>query len=192
MRPGKQPPAQSAITVKSGHTGVTRGENRANIAGMRARARQLGLRVVPGSAGREQGAEQGRYSHVTELRPSQPALQPIGTGDPSGTTRDIPLDELYSRYAPYVAAIAMRILGREGEVNDLVQDVFATAVRRLRRREQHAEIRSWLAKVTVHQSLHQLRLRAFWGLFDLAEAPNYEKVPDPRADPEERRMVAEV
>jgi RNA polymerase sigma-70 factor, ECF subfamily len=161
---------------------------------MRARAQQLGLRVLPGDAKPEGAAEQKRDSHITGLRP--PSIAPVerstGNDPESGAPRDIPLDELYSRYAPYVAAIAMRILGREGEVHDLVQDVFATAVRRLRRREQHAEIRSWLAKVTVHRSLHQLRLRAFWAIFDLAEAPNYERIPDPRADPEEKRMIAEV
>jgi RNA polymerase sigma-70 factor, ECF subfamily len=163
---------------------------------MRARARQLGLRVVPGDAEPEGAAEQKRDSHITGLRPPSriaPVEPPSGNDpEPGATTRDIPLDELYARYAPYVAAIAMRILGREGEVHDLVQDVFTTAVRRLRRREQHAEIRSWLAKVTVHRSLHQLRMRAFWAIFDLAEAPNYERIPDPRADPEEKRMIAEV
>jgi RNA polymerase sigma-70 factor, ECF subfamily len=159
---------------------------------MPARARQLGLRVVPGAEAPDAPVSE-RHSRITELRPPASAPEPPQNDDQEpGAPRDIPLDELYSRYAPYVAAIAMRILGREGEVHDLVQDVFATAVRRLRRREQHAEIRSWLAKVTVHRSLHQLRLRAFWALFDLAEAPNYERIPDPRADPEEKRMIAEV
>jgi len=35
---------------------------------------------------------------------------------------------LYKRFAPYVAAIASRILGRETEVEDVVQDVFIAAL----------------------------------------------------------------
>lgn len=40
----------------------------------------------------------------------------------------IPLEDLYHRFAPYVAAIAGRILGRESEVEDVVQDVFVAAL----------------------------------------------------------------
>jgi RNA polymerase sigma-70 factor (ECF subfamily) len=111
---------------------------------------------------------------------------------PTPDDGEIPLEELYERYASYVAAIAMRILGREGEVDDLVQDVFAMAVRGLRRRREHVEIRSWLATVTVRRSMYQLRRRAFWGLLDLAEEPNYDKVADPGADAEQRQLVSEI
>ena len=41
--------------------------------------------------------------------------EPIDVGD---------LDALYRRYAPYVGAVATRLLGRDSEVDDLVQDVF--------------------------------------------------------------------
>jgi DNA-directed RNA polymerase specialized sigma24 family protein len=40
-------------------------------------------------------------------------------------------DALYRRYAPYVAAIAARILGRDHELDDLVQDAFVNALRGL-------------------------------------------------------------
>src|SRR5687767_273413 len=64
---------------------------------------------------------------------------------------DRSLESLYDRYAPYIAAIATRILGRESEIEDVVQDVFASAVRGLRRREDDREIKSWLATVTVRR-----------------------------------------
>src|SRR5690349_8645681 len=44
------------------------------------------------------------------------------------TTGRVDLDELYRRYAPYVAVIATRILGRDDELDDLVQDVFLGAL----------------------------------------------------------------
>lgn len=109
-----------------------------------------------------------------------------------GTAAEIPLEALYARYAPYVAAIAMRILGRESEVEDLVQDVFATAVRGLRRRRNHAEIKRWLATVTVRRSMRRLRLLALWSWVDLDDAPQWERIADPVAGPDERRLVAQV
>ena len=109
-----------------------------------------------------------------------------------GSGADIPLEALYARYAPYVAAIAMRILGRESEVEDLVQDVFATAVRGLRRRRNHPEIKRWLATVTVRRSMHRLRVIALWSWIDLDEQPVWERIADPRASADERRLVAQV
>jgi RNA polymerase sigma-70 factor (ECF subfamily) len=109
-----------------------------------------------------------------------------------GTSAEIPLEALYARYAPYVAAIGMRILGRESEIEDLVQDVFATAVRGLRRRRNHAEIKRWLATVTVRRSVRRLRVLALWSWMDLDEEPSWERIADPDVGPEERRLVARV
>jgi RNA polymerase sigma-70 factor (ECF subfamily) len=109
-----------------------------------------------------------------------------------GTSAEIPLEALYARYAPYVAAIAMRILGRESEVEDLVQDVFATAVRGLKRRRNHVEIKRWLATVTVRRSIRRLRVLALWSLVNLDEEANTERIADPNASAEERRLVAHV
>jgi RNA polymerase sigma-70 factor (ECF subfamily) len=105
---------------------------------------------------------------------------------------DAGLDALYQRYAPYVAAIATRILGREAEVEDVVQDVFASAVRGLSRREDHRAIKSWLATVTVRRSVRQLRVRSLWSLFDLADEPSYERLADPGAETGERELIEDV
>jgi RNA polymerase sigma-70 factor (ECF subfamily) len=129
------------------------------------------LRVVP-------PAEQGQ---LVDLRPS---------GPPSDA--DLPLEDLYRRFAPYVAAIASRILGRESEVEDVVQDVFMAALSGLKKRDELLQAKGWFATVTVRSSMRKLRARALWSLFDLAEPPQYERLADPAAGPEERRMLAEV
>jgi RNA polymerase sigma-70 factor (ECF subfamily) len=106
--------------------------------------------------------------------------------------RDLTLEALYEDYASYVGAVASRLLGRAGEVEDVVQDVFASAVRGLRRREDDREIKGWLAKVTVRRCLRQLRTRRLWGLLDSGPAPSYENLAEPSAGPEERQLVSEV
>ncbi|MCG8555807.1 MAG: sigma-70 family RNA polymerase sigma factor [Proteobacteria bacterium] len=102
------------------------------------------------------------------------------------------LDNLYRRYAPYVASVASRLLGREAEVEDVVQEVFAAASTGLRRRTSHAEVRGWLATVTVRMSRRQLGRRRFWSWFQLAAEPSYERLAQPGASPEEQRMISEL
>lgn len=109
-----------------------------------------------------------------------------------GTSADIPLDALYARYAPYVAAIAMRILGRESEVEDLVQDVFAISVRGLRRRKNHGEIKRWLATVTVRRSMRRLRMLALWSWMDLDDETHWDEIADDGVGADERRLIAQV
>jgi RNA polymerase sigma-70 factor (ECF subfamily) len=124
-------------------------------------------------------------SPSVKLRLVSPASPPPGRREPT-------LEALYADYASYVGAVASRLLGRAGEVDDIVQDVFALAVRGLRRRDDEREIKGWLAKVTVRRCLRQLRVRRLWGLLDSTPAPSYERLADPAAGPEERRLVSEV
>jgi RNA polymerase sigma-70 factor (ECF subfamily) len=128
--------------------------------------------------------------------PADPAPFAHGGSDEPPASREEPttpdLETLYERYAPYVAAVASRILGRAAEVEDVVQDVFAVAVRGLTRREDAGEIKGWFAKVTVRRCLRQLRFRKIWALVDLAADPSYDRLADPGAGPEERQLVIEV
>lgn len=102
------------------------------------------------------------------------------------------IEDLYVRFAPYVARIASKILGREGEVQDVVQDVFTAAVGGLRTRREVHQVKGWLAKVAVRISMRKLRARSFWRLFDLDEAPRYDRIADPAAGPFEAQLVSEV
>lgn len=141
-----------------------------------------------------------RSSPALRVVPSFPEVAPPSVlgGDGADDARasdvqvDLPLSELYVRFAPYVAAIASRILGRASEVEDVVQDVFASAVVGLRRRDALISVRSWLATVTVRSAMKQLRRRALWSYLDLAEPAQYGELVDPGADPEERQLVIEV
>jgi RNA polymerase sigma-70 factor (ECF subfamily) len=118
-----------------------------------------------------------------------PILQENG---PQTAPAQLSMDAVYARFAPYVAAIASRILGRQVEVQDVVQDVFAVALRGLARREDTGQIKRWLATVTVRHATAKLRERALWQLFDKGDATDYVALADPGATPEERQMIEEV
>ncbi len=111
---------------------------------------------------------------------------------PEAPDAPVTLEALYEDYAPYVGAVASRILGRAGEVDDVIQEVFEVAIRGLRRREEMHEIKGWLAKVTVRRCIRQLRFRRIWAMVDLAAHPSYERLAEPGAGPEEQRLVSEV
>lgn len=102
------------------------------------------------------------------------------------------LELLYERYATYVGALASRMLGRVVEVDDVVQEVFASAATSLRRRDNEQEVRGWFAKVTVRRCMRQLRVRALWRVVSLDEDPSYERLAAPDASEGERHLITEV
>jgi RNA polymerase sigma-70 factor, ECF subfamily len=74
---------------------------------------------------------------------------------------------VYRRYAAYVAAVAQRLLGRDDEVDDTVQEVFLIAVRGLSGVRDPEAIKGWLARIAVRVARRRLRarrLRTFLGL----------------------------
>ena len=69
------------------------------------------------------------------------------------------LTELFRRYAPYVSTIGLRLLGRDDELDDLVQDVFIEAQRGLHGLRAPDAIKGWLARITVRRATRRLRAR---------------------------------
>jgi RNA polymerase sigma-70 factor (ECF subfamily) len=118
-----------------------------------------------------------RVSHVTGL-------------EPDATPHD--LDGLFRRYSPYVAAIAHRLLGRDDEVDDTIQEVFLAAVRGLHALRDPAAIRAWLARVTVRSARQRLRKRRLRGFLGLDEPTSYEAVIDRSASAEQRALIARL
>ncbi len=116
-------------------------------------------------------------------------VHPPVEGDP---TEPLSLDDAFRRYAPYVAKIGLRILGRSDEVDDLVQDVFLAAHRGIARLRSPEAVRGWLATVAVRCARRRLRLRAWKSLLGLEAAPGYEELADPSASPEDRAIIARV
>src|SRR5258708_19337436 len=76
---------------------------------------------------------------------------------------------LFSRYSAYVARLAARLLGSgDSEVDDVVQDVFWLASRRLAKIPDLVQARGWLATVTTRLVRRRLARRRFRALFHSA------------------------
>ena len=102
------------------------------------------------------------------------------------------LGALYTRYAPYVGAIALRLTGRPHEVDDLVQDVFLAAHSGLLRRDNDNEIKGWLARVTVRLSKRRLQALRIRGFFGVGDQPQFERIASADANPEHRALLAAI
>lgn len=98
----------------------------------------------------------------------------------------------FKRYAPYVAKIGMRILGRREELDDFVQDVFLSVHRHLPTLREPAALKGWLAKVAVREAMHRLRRRKLRSMLGLGGHPDYEAVADSAASPEQRALLSRV
>lgn len=102
-------------------------------------------------------------------------------------------DAMYLRYAPYVAAVGIRLLGRDDEVEDLVQDVFVQVMRSLGQLREAGAFKGWLAQITVRAATRRLRQRNLRrALLGAPAEAHYEALCASSSTPEERALVAQV
>ena len=118
------------------------------------------------------------------IAPEDPALP---AGSPPAT-----LEEAFRRYSRYVASIAIRILGRASDVDDVVQEVFIDAMSGLAGLREPAAIKGWLGTVTVRCASRRLRRRRLRGFLGMDQAPDYALVADTGATPEQRALLSRV
>ena len=71
-------------------------------------------------------------------------------------------DEIIARYAPDLAALANRLLGWPGDVDDLLQDVFLAAFVGLKKFRCQSTLRTWLFTITINKCrTHRLKKKLF-------------------------------
>lgn len=102
------------------------------------------------------------------------------------------IESLYRSHASYVAGIALRLLGRDAEVDDVVQDVFLSAWKGIGALRDPGAVKGWLATVTVRVARRKLRMRRVKQFFRFDDDPQYENVPAPGASADERVLLAKI
>ncbi|MBL9037300.1 MAG: sigma-70 family RNA polymerase sigma factor [Archangium sp.] len=99
--------------------------------------------------------------------------------------------EVYQRYSRYVASLAFHLMGRDADVNDVVQDVFVAAIEGMDRIRAPAALKGWLATLTVRMARRRLQRRRLVSLFGFDEGPPFEPA-STAASPEQRALLAQV
>jgi RNA polymerase sigma-70 factor (ECF subfamily) len=68
-------------------------------------------------------------------------------------------EALFRRHAPMVNGLAFRLLGRDDDLDEVVQDVFVEALAALGSLREPAAFRSWLGTIVVHRVRLHIRRR---------------------------------
>ena len=108
---------------------------------------------------------------VTMVRPealggmSAPLSAPVASG---GRVEGAAFEALYAKHARYVAGVVHRLMGDDGELDDIVQETFVDAIEGLSRLVDPSATRAWLVTVAVRRTRRVLARRrrrmmfAFW------------------------------
>jgi RNA polymerase sigma-70 factor (ECF subfamily) len=100
-------------------------------------------------------------------------------------------EALFERYSGYVAAVAARLLGSEdSDLDDVVQEVFWLASRRIAKIPDLIQARGWLATVTTRVVRRKLMRRRFRALFHAA--PRRLEAPTGGATAEEYALISRL
>jgi len=136
--------------------------------------------------------------HESTMKPKLQLVPPLQLVPASATPLALPIDPsdfdgLYRRYASYVAVVAMRLIGRDAEIDDVVQDVFLQALRGLSQLRDPAAIKSWLARVTVRVAVRRLRKRKLLLALHLDTAGfDYEQIASPDTTLDQKALLAKT
>lgn len=113
----------------------------------------------------------------------------VAAGDPPAPTQDFHV--FFRAYCPYVARVAITILGESDEVDDVVQDVFLIVHRHLRSLRDAGALKGWLATVTVREARRRLRRRKRRAMLGLErDAAEIEHTSQDEEQTLEQRMMA--
>jgi RNA polymerase sigma-70 factor (ECF subfamily) len=109
-------------------------------------------------------------------------------------TVDAPLtlDAVFRAHAGFVASVALRVLGRPSEVDDLVQDVFLCAMPRLGDLREPAALRGWLAVITARLGRRRLRSRRWKVWLGVGADHDYTQLADSATSPQDRALLGEL
>jgi len=117
-------------------------------------------------------------------------LRLVKPDEPVGAAGVPTMPVLYERYSRYVASIAARLLGREDEVKDVVQDVFVAAMEHLDELEKSESVKGWLGTITVNKATSRLRRRKVRAIFGLDSSVH--TLPTSPASPEQAAYLSEL
>ncbi len=122
------------------------------------------------------------------------ALRPDDTreDEPGSVALPLEFDRVFRAHAPYVGALVLKLIGRAGYVDDVVQDVFIQAHRGLSKLRDAESVRPWLRRIAVRRARRWLRKRWVRRWFREGDVEAETGLVDASASPEERAQVARI
>jgi RNA polymerase sigma-70 factor (ECF subfamily) len=91
-----------------------------------------------------------------------------------------------------MGSIAFRLLQNDADVDDVLQDVFAVATRKIDQVADLQGARPWLATITIRTARARLRRRRWLGWFGLDRSDSSEQLASSEASPDDRALLSQV
>lgn len=88
----------------------------------------------------------------------------IQTGD------ELAFYTLYKRYARYIAGVTYRIMGTDAEVDDIVQETFISALKKIDQVKDPEHVKLWLVTIAVRLTYRRLKWKRRWVSLDLGHS----------------------
>jgi RNA polymerase sigma-70 factor (ECF subfamily) len=128
------------------------------------------------------------------VSPNLLPLRSVPAPSSSETGGGTPVDvrAAFHRYARYVAAIALPLLGNEDETDDLIQEVFLEAVRGIAKLREPEAIKGWLATITVRLARQRLRRRKLFRYVTWGPKRSLDDIVGRSTDPEDRMLLTQI
>ncbi len=111
------------------------------------------FRVVRARSGQPKRVARRPSSMTHVANPETELLERCRDGDVDA------FEELYRAHAGKLYGLATRMVGSRGEAEDLLQEIFLTAYRRLDTFKGDAAVSTWLYRIAVNRCLDHLRSR---------------------------------
>ena len=125
--------------------------------------------------------------------PTRQASTGSGSATSAGLTGEREqLNQLIRAHSAYVAGLAFRLLGRDEEVDDVVQDVFVSFFRFYGDIREPSALRAWLATTTVRVARRRLRLRRIGLLLRLQDRVDPSELCAQGATPEDTAVLTSI
>ncbi|HMI89601.1 MAG TPA: sigma-70 family RNA polymerase sigma factor [Polyangiaceae bacterium] len=154
-------------------------------------SRETALRRPAESADGEQESGRSLRDLLSKAGRGGQLLREPATSD-EGQSLPLCFDDVFRRYAPYVGAVVLQLIGRPGDVDDVVQDVFIQAHRGLAKLRDPAAVRPWLRRIAVRRARRWLRKRWVRRWFGESDVDLQAELVDASASPEQRAQIAHI
>jgi RNA polymerase sigma-70 factor (ECF subfamily) len=100
-------------------------------------------------------------------------------------------DEIVERHKGAVFRAALAALRNREDAEDVTQETFMTAFRKLETFRGESQLRTWLSRIAWNRSMDQRRKGRFRSFLHL-DAPDTAELASPEADPERATLAASV
>ena len=101
-------------------------------------------------------------------------------------------EAIFRRYVHFLTSLAAKLLRRQSEVEDVVQDTFLQAYRDLHKLRDATRLKQWLTIILVHRARTRYRKRQLKQILGLDTGPNDEPLHEQLRVEASQEIIAEL